>query len=144
MYLLVDTNVFLDLFLDRDSDEIAKFFRNCVLRSNKTFVTSLTLRDVEYTVHNHFHDSKVSRQIQSQVYSMSSKVIGISADSAINSLFSDVKDYEDSLQIEAAKEAMLDCIITNNKKDFKNGGIPVYTPKEINDIWDKSPRIIID
>ena len=144
MYLLIDTNVLLDLFLDRDADEIEKFLKNCILRENKTFITSLTLRDIEYTAHRHFHDSNISKRIQGRAYGIVSKVIGVSADAAINSLYSDVQDYEDSLQIEAAKEAMLDCIITSNKKDFKNSNFPVYTPKEINEIWEKCPRVIIE
>ena len=38
-------------------------------------------------------------------------------------------DFEDNVQTACAEE-MSDCIITDNKKHFKNSNIPVYTPKE--------------
>lgn len=135
MKILVDTNVFLDIFLERDSSDPELFLKNCVIRNNQIYVTSQTLRDIEYSAHKFFHEKKKAKEIQSAVYNICSKVIGISADAAIESLYSDVDDYEDSLQVEAAKEAMLDCIVTSNKKDYQKSYFPVFTPKEINDIW---------
>ena len=41
------------------------------------------------------------------------------------------KDFEDELMIQAAKEELLDAVITNNVKDFKDRGVPVFTPEEI-------------
>ena len=66
-----------------------------------------------------------------KAYRICSKVVGISADDAIESLYSDFKDYEDSLINEAAKSNMVDAIITNNKRDFIAGEVPTYTPEEI-------------
>ena len=79
--------------------------------------------------------------IQSRVYSLCSRVIGISADDAIGAMYSDYNDYEDGLIVEAAKSNMLDAIVTNNKKDFVNHGMPIFTPKELNDIWAKDPMV---
>ena len=59
------------------------------------------------------------------------KVIGISADSAINAIYEDYKDFEDELIIQAAKEELLDAVVTSNIKDFENRGIPVFTPQSI-------------
>ena len=42
-----------------------------------------------------------------------------------------MKDYEDSLQIVAAEEAMCDAIVTFNKKDFELSKVPVFTPEEM-------------
>ena len=137
MKLLVDTNVFLDLFWDRDGQEAKRFFQFCLVKSNQLYITSQSLRDIEYSAKRLTHDSNIARQLQMTAYSSCHKVIGISADAAIESLYSDVKDYEDSLQIEAAKEALLDCIVTSNKKDFKNCGIAIFTPKELNEIWSR-------
>lgn len=137
MRMLIDTNVFLDFFLNRDFDEADKMFQYCFEKNNQLYITTLSLRDIEYAAHHAVHDKTISKAIQRKAYNLAHKVIGISADAAINSLFSDIDDYEDSLQIEAAKEALLDCIVTNNKKDFKNCGIAVFTPKELNEIWSK-------
>ena len=66
---------------------------------------------------------------------MASKVIDISADAAIESLYSDANDYEDSLQLIAAEESMCDAIITFDKKGFTKSKLPVFTPSEILNIW---------
>ena len=68
---------------------------------------------------------------------MVSKVIGVSADAAIDSLYSDSKDFEDALQVRAAEEAMCMAIVTFNKKDYIKANIPVFTPMEICKLWSK-------
>ena len=133
MRLLVDTNVFLDFLLNRESGckSALRFFIWCRQNRNQTYVTSMSLRDIEYVAKRAFHDKKKANSLLADVYSLCSKVIGISADSAINSIYEDYKDYEDELLIQAAKEELLDAIVTNNKKDFIDKGLPVFTPQEI-------------
>ena len=136
MRLLVDTNVFLDFVLGREDgcESALRFFIWCKQHKNQTFVTSMSLRDIEYIEYiamKKLHDKQKANILLGDVYSLCSKVIGISADSAINSIFEDYKDFEDELLIQAAKEELLDAIVTNNKKDFVDRGIPVFTPQEI-------------
>ena len=138
MWILVDTNVYLDYFLDREgADEAQKFFINCHKTKSKTFVTSMSLRDIEYAAHKYTHDKAVSKRILASTYELCSKVIGITEDDAINSIYSDIDDYEDSLIVEAAKRSMINLIVTNNKKDFQNSRFPVFTPKEYNEIVER-------
>ena len=66
-----------------------------------------------------------------KAYSLCHKVIGISQDAAIESLYNDVSDYEDSLLMEAAQEEMCDMIVTNNIKDFRKSVVPAFTPLDI-------------
>lgn len=139
MWVLVDTNVFLDLLLNREpsSNDVKKFFRYCQLTKTRVYVTSMSLRDIEYTIHHIYHDKLIARRAVNDVYSLCSKVIGISADDAIESIFSSMKDYEDSLIVEAAKREMMNLIVTNNIKDFKDCKFPVWTPKEFNEVIEK-------
>ena len=133
MRLLVDTNVFLDLMLQRDErcKHALEFFIWCRKNKNQTYITSMSLRDIEYVVIRKIHDKRKSNIVLNDVYSLCSKVVGVSADSAINSIFEDYKDFEDELLIQTAKENLLDAIVTNNVKDFDNRGIPVFTPQDI-------------
>ena len=133
MRFLVDTNVFLDYLLRREDKwkDALKFFIWCRENKNQTFVTSMSLRDIEYIAHKISKDKTEANTVLNGVYSLCSKVIGVSADSAINAMFEDYKDYEDELQVQAAQESLLDAIITNNTKDFENRGIAVFTPKQI-------------
>ena len=136
MRILVDTNVYLDLLLNRDDKGIVAkdFFANCLKMKSQTFLTSISLRDIEYVVHKFTHDSTLSRKAALDAYCLCSKVIGITADDAINSIYSNVKDFEDSLLLEAAKREKLDLIVTNNVKDFEGYGFPVISPQKYNEI----------
>ena len=133
MRILVDTNVFLDLILQRGDDgkRALEFFIWCRREKNQTYVSSISLRDIEYVAMKSLHDRKKVNVVLNDIYSICSKVIGISADAAINSIFEDYKDFEDELLIQATKENLLDAIVTNNIKDFAYRGVPVFTPKEI-------------
>ncbi|MBR5997196.1 MAG: PIN domain-containing protein [Bacilli bacterium] len=133
MRLLVDTNVFLDFILQRDSGcrHALEFFLWCRKYKNSIYVTSMSLRDIEYAAMRSVHDKKKANRIVADVYSLCNKVIGISADSAINAIYEDYKDFEDELIIQAAKEELLDAVVTSNIKDFENRGIPVFTPQSI-------------
>ena len=138
MRVLVDTNVFLEYFLRRENyHAVDKFFLLASLKYNQTYVTSMSLRDIGYTIHRYLHDEAKTREAQLQVYNMVSKVVGISADAAIDSLYSDAKDFEDALQVRAAEEAMCMAIVTFNKRDYLKANIPVFTPMEICELWSK-------
>jgi len=59
-------------------------------------------------------------------------LIGIDGDVIKKGLLSNYKDFEDAIQIIAARSvANLDFIVTRNLKDFKDAGIPVLPPDEV-------------
>ena len=102
----------------------------------------MSLRDIGYVAHRITHNSDIARDIQLKTYSLATKVCGISADAAIDALYSDNSDYEDSLQIVAAQEILADAIITNDKTGFKKcHGIKVFDIEEINKYMPK--RVVI-
>ena len=131
MWILVDTNVYIDYFLDREGSNIAEeFFVRCRKNKDKIFVTSMSLRDIEYAAHKHTHNKAISKKILQYTYSLCNKVISITTDDAVNAIYSDADDFEDRLIVEAAKREMINIIVTNNTKDFHNCGLPAWTPKE--------------
>ena len=135
MRLLVDTNVYLEHILKREKYDIARnFFKIALFRNNQVLITSMSLRDIEYLYHKKCQDREQTRKTMVGLYSMVYKVVSTTADAAIESLYNDVKDYEDSLQIIAAEESMCDAIVTFNKKDFELSKVPVFTPEEMIDL----------
>ena len=139
MRLLVDTNVYLEHILEREKCDITRsFFRSALFRKNQIIITSMSFRDIEYLCQKKCHDKEVTRKMMVGIYSMVHKVVPTTAYAAIESMFNDVKDYEDSLQMIAAEEAMCDAIITFNKKDFELSKLPVFTPEEMLDIWKRN------
>ena len=138
MKVLVDTNVFLEQLLHRERcGDVDRFFYLAAKKYNQTFVTSMSIRDIGYVIHRLVHDETKARRAQLEVYCMVSKVVGVSADAAIDSIYSDAKDFEDALQVRAAEEAMCIAIVSFNKKDYQKANIPVFTPAEICELWAK-------
>ena len=142
MRLLVDTNVFLECLLKRErQSETEEFFKLALIRRQQTCVTAMSLRDIGYIVHKYNHDKGITKRMVQKVYEITSKVINTSADAAIESIYLDAKDYDDSMQMLAAEEAMCTAIITYDRKGFEGSNLPVFTPKEICDIWKKENRL---
>lgn len=138
MRLLIDTNVYLEFFLKRENyDAVFTFFQYVAKRHNQTYVSAMSLRDFGYIMHKYLRDKNLTQKLQLKVYEMTSKVVNTSADAAIESLYSETTDYEDSLQTVAAEESMCDAIVTFNKKDFEKSKIPVFTPNELIQIWNR-------
>lgn len=139
MRYLVDTNVLLELFLIREKhDSVQSFFVNALIRKNQTYVSAMSLRDFGYFIHKNVHDKEKTKIMLMRLYEMISKVVDTTADAAIESIYSENNDYEDSMQMIAAEEAMCDAIITFNKKDFEQSKLPVFTPEEMLDIWSRN------
>lgn len=138
MKILVDTNVYLEMLLNREKSEDAfAFFQQSLLRHNQIVMTSMTIRDIDYIVHKYTHDINKTRILLNKAYSMTSKVIPISEDTAIESIYSESADLEDTMQALAAEESMCDAIVSFDKRGFSDSKIPVFTPEEICEIWSK-------
>ena len=135
MRILIDTNVYLDYLLTRDGvDDVINFFELTAKVNNQIYVTSMSIRDIGYVMHRKLHDEKLAKKAQELVYQMSNKIIDITADDTINSIYGEMKDFEDSLISEAAEREMLDAIVTTNVKDFVGANIPVYSVSKMNSI----------
>ena len=132
MYALVDTCVFMDIFFQREKlyDSSLEVFKKLKENKCKIYVSPTTLKDLYYFSKKATHNNKLANEIVNRIYSVTNKIIDITADDAISALY-DEGDYEDNLIIESAKRNMLDCIITRNIKDYNNKGIPVFSPEDI-------------
>ena len=132
MKILIDTNIYLELFLKRENHLVIKklfylFYKN----NHETYITTQSLRDIEFILRRQLHDYKIAKLLQHKAYEITSKVISISNDTAIDALFSNFADYEDALQSFAAEESNIDAIITLNEKDYLSSNISTFTPQEI-------------
>lgn len=136
MHILVDTNIYLDLILERgkQSEIAAQFFKNAIITKSKLFISSMSIRDIGYIVSRIFHDTEKGRDAQLKAYSICHKVMDLKGDYAIEALYSEMKDYEDALIVESAKRELIDLIVTDNIKDFEMAKFPVWTPEFFNKV----------
>ena len=65
MKLLIDTNIYLELFLKRENYLLIKklfflFYRN----NHETYITTQSLRDIEFILKRQLHDSKIAKLLK--------------------------------------------------------------------------------
>ncbi|MCX6236589.1 MAG: PIN domain-containing protein [Bacteroidia bacterium] len=128
--VLIDTDVILDFFFDRQpySEYAAKVLSLCELKSIQGFVTPVIVSNVYYLLRRTAKHEQVIEKLNqlltiTDVLMMDKSVI-------IAALSSKFKDFEDALQNFAAFNAgNIDAILTRNVKDFKNSELGVFTPE---------------
>ena len=140
MRILVDTNVFLDLLLRREPfyEDGLEFIKKCRRERHEIYVNAMQFRDIEYIIRKKVDNKKTYDMLIGGVYGIVSKVIPLTADDAINSIFEPGKDFEDTLLANSAESAGLQVIVSSNAKDFYPTNIRAFTLKEFNALQDNS------
>ena len=132
MKVMLDTNIILDVLLDREPfAEISdKLLRLCEKGTIEGYTTASCITDVFYFVRKHLHDTELS-------YDAMEKLIGILricevADRHIReALRLRRPDFEDALVAACAKSVSCDYIVTRDTKGFTDFEIPSLTPEEL-------------
>jgi predicted nucleic acid-binding protein len=129
--VLIDTNVILDIFLNREP-----FFYSStklVLEIPETnfipLISSSSVTDIYYICKKSGMEKDVILEKLKELLK-TFEVLIIDKESINNAILSDMKDFEDAVQMMACKKEKIDLIITRNKKDFENEWIEVQTPEE--------------
>lgn len=130
MSILVDTNVILDVMLEREpyADNSALIMALVERKQSIGYLCATTLTTIHYLACKTIGKIKGRQAIQTllQIYQIAPvdhKVLQM----ALNTGF---KDYEDSVLYTAGVNAGANAIITRNVKDFTGSELPVYTPEE--------------
>ena len=131
MRVLVDTNIILDVALQRenffvDSDNILKLCRDKKIYG---VLAAHTITNLFYILRKKFSNEKC-REIIMELLTIF-KVESIDTAKISRALLNkNFKDFEDCLQVECAKAANVDYIITRDKTDFAESEISCVTPNE--------------
>lgn len=128
--ILVDTDVILDFFFDRNpfSENAAKLLSLCESKEITGFITPVIISNLYYLLRQTSRHEKVIEKL-TQLVSIT-EVLVIDKDAIIQSLSSKFKDFEDALQNYSAElNGQIDLIVTRNIKDFKNSSLGVMTPE---------------
>lgn len=130
MKVLFDTNIILDLLLDRKPfSEHASFLISRVERSDiDGFLCATTITTIHYLLSKYLDKQKSIESIHSIMALF--EIAPVNRLVIENALVSKFSDFEDSVLHESARHAGAEYIITRNAKDFKKSKIPVFTPGE--------------
>jgi predicted nucleic acid-binding protein len=126
----IDTNVVLDVLLDRDPhvEDSAQILWAAESGAITALLCATTLTTIHYmTVKTLGRTGSIAAIDQLlaifDVAAVNRQVLQIAATSKI-------RDYEDAVLAHAAEIAGATAIITRNPKDFAKSGLLVYTPRE--------------
>jgi len=128
--VLIDTDVILDFFFDRQpfAEFSTQVIGLCELNKIKGFVTPVIYSNLYYLLRRNASHEKVIESLKQLI--KITDVLVMDKEVVNNALNSGFKDFEDSLQnFSAMKSGEIDVILTRNIKDFNKSGIAVLTPE---------------
>jgi len=128
--VLIDTDVILDFFFDRQpfSEFATEIFSLCESKKLRGFVTPVIYSNVYYLLRQTAKHEKVINKLNQLL--LITEVLPMDKEVVRNALNSGFKDFEDALQnFSATGYGDIDVILTRNLKDFKKSEIGVLTPE---------------
>ena len=130
MRILIDTNVVLDLLLEREPfvKEAAVLFSLVDSGKIDAYVSAISVTTVNYLIGRSTTVSKAN-----QLTDLLMKIFDIApVDRAVLSSATSggFADFEDGVIHDSALVVTAKAIVTRNTKDFKKSSIPVFTPEE--------------
>jgi len=130
MRLLIDTNIILDIALNREPHyrDSANIFKKIDNKSLYGFITATTITDIYYIAKKEKGHVEAIDFITNLIRIVD--VIGVDREVIINSLSSPFLDFEDAIQSVASSFNNIDFIITRNSKDFSNSEIKAISPTD--------------
>lgn len=128
---LIDTNIFLDVFLEREGfyEDSKAILKLCEDGSIKGFITASSITDIFYILRKGLHDSEAAYEYLGAVLYIA-KVLPVTEDDVITAYSRKAPDFEDCLLSVCAESFGCNMIITRNTKDFSGFNIPAMEPNE--------------
>lgn len=123
--IYIDTNIFLDSILNRDSGvskEILYFLQE---KNFEIVLNDISIINIHYFARKGLEPKHLKKFINILIDTCTI----VSSDEIIlkNAINSQFKDFEDAVQYFCARKIAADLIITNDKKGFKNSRIETIT-----------------
>lgn len=131
MDLLIDTNVLLDVILQREPFEIfsGMIFKMCVTRECRGIVAAHSFTDMFYLLRKHFSQKDLRKLLLNLLDYF--EVSSLDKQKLLGALHRpEFSDFEDCLQDECAAELNADYIITRNTRDYRSSRVQALTPEE--------------
>ena len=131
MKVFLDTNILLDILVERDNKEFTENAMTIVeLGSDGAidlYMSILSVTTIAYVLKNMPVAKKkgIIKELTTTV-----KVLPSLPEHVNEMLESQMKDIEDAMQVLSAREGQCDLIVTRNLKDFGDADMPVIDPKD--------------
>ncbi len=131
MKILIDTNIVLDLLLEREP-----FVENAILLFEQIEQGKLEGYIAATTITNIFYIIRKTEGREVAIAAINRLLIGlrfcaVDRQTVETALSLGLKDFEDSIQLACATLSQLDGIVTRDRKDFIGSNLPIYSPTEL-------------
>ncbi|MGL6199092.1 MAG: PIN domain-containing protein [Lachnospiraceae bacterium] len=132
MKIMCDTNIFLDVMLEREPfvDNCDKILRLCEENKLEGYVTASCITDIFYLVRKYRHSNDLAYQAIGKILEIV-KVCSVTNDDVLTAYQTKAKDFEDCLLATCAKSIHCSCIVTRNKKDLEGLAVLPLEPSEL-------------
>ena len=132
MKIMCDTNIIIDVLLEREPfvEDSCKVLSLCEDHLIHGFVSASSVTDVYYLVRKYTHSTDLAYKAVGKLLEIV-KVGSVTNNDVLTAFQQKAKDFEDCLVATCAKSIRCDYIVTRNKKDFEEFGVPVLTPVEL-------------
>ncbi|MCK9399685.1 MAG: PIN domain-containing protein [Bacteroidales bacterium] len=128
--VFVDTHVIIDFLIDRKpySEQAAIILSLSEYKNIQVCVSALTFANCYYLLKKFSSHSKVISKL-SQLAEVV-EIVDVTKKAILDSLKSNFKDFEDSIQNETAKkDIQIKVLITRNLKDYQNSNLSILSPE---------------
>jgi predicted nucleic acid-binding protein len=129
--ILIDTNVVLDLLLEREP-----FVETAIALFEQIEQGNLEGAIAATTITNIFYIIRKAEGREVALDAINRLLIGlqfcaVDRQTVETALSLGLKDFEDSVQLACATLNQLDAIVTRDRKDFIGSNLPIYSPAEL-------------
>ena len=126
--VLFDTNIILDIALKREPhvDHATRLLSLIDRKEIIGYVTATTITDIYYIAKKERGHESTLAFISDLIEVVS--VVGVDRNAIVKALHSEVKDFEDAVQVSVAESAEIEYVITRNTKDFAASSLEISNP----------------
>ncbi|MDR3109700.1 MAG: PIN domain-containing protein [Planctomycetaceae bacterium] len=132
IYVLFDSDVVIDFFLDREpfSEESRELFLRLLDGQFSALMTAPSILNIYYLIRKPLGRQGALECIGKILETSNLSVLSVEKQHLLEALESAMTDYEDAVQASVADAANLDYIVTRNLKDYRQSLIKAVSPKE--------------
>jgi predicted nucleic acid-binding protein len=129
---MIDTNIFLDVFLEREP-----FYNNskavlqlCEDKKVHGFISASSITDLFYITRKALKSREMAYKTLGNVMDIV-KVLSVTNEDVLSAYMQHTSDFEDCLLATCAKSNKCSAIVTRNKKDFMEFDMILLSPEEL-------------
>ena len=136
MNVLIDTNVMLDILLQREPHcrDAAKVNVLAEKKHIRSYISASAVTDIFYIAKKELKDTGKATELLKNILK-TTRIASVTENCIYEALDLKWNDFEDSVQYVAGKNILADYIITRNANDFANSRIKAISPTEFLEIY---------